>query len=270
MSEQDSSNPQHQRGPSSGTVILGFLLLLIGFLLLLDKLDFILFPHWVFSWKMILIVVGLAIGAKQGFRNPGWLIMVMIGTFFLLDDITSYHWQLHRYGLPVGIMVVGLFVLFRSVMKPSNRGGDYFGRHYRRWNNSGQESAEEGDGKKRTMGGSGEDFLNITTAFGGTKRKIFSKNFQGGDITNFFGGTELDFSQADIKDGEVAMLDITQMFGGVKLFVPANWVIKSDMTAILGGYDDKRSIAPTNFDGARKTLVIDGTCVFGGVEIKSI
>jgi predicted membrane protein len=79
----------------------------------------------------------------------------------------------------------------------------------------------------------------------------------------------LDFSQADIKDGEVAMLDITQMFGGVKLFVPANWVIKSDMTAILGGYDDKRSIAPTNFDGARKTLVIDGTCVFGGVEIKS-
>lgn len=268
MSQQDSSNPQHQRGPSGGSVILGFLLLIIGFSLLLNKLDLFFFPHWVFSWEMLLIVIGLIIGAKQSFRNPGWLIMVLIGTFFLLDDITPYHWQLYRFALPVGIMVIGLFVLFKSVIKPSNRGGDFFGRHSGRWNNPGQESGDPNE-QRRTMSGSGEDFLNISNIFGGTKRKIFSKNFQGGDIMNFFGGTELDFTQADIKEGEVAMLDITQMFGGVKLFVPSNWTIKSDMTAILGGYEDKRSFPPTAMDGPKKTLVIDGTCMFGGVEIKS-
>jgi len=95
MSQQDSSNPQHQRGPSgnNSSVILGFVLLLIGFSLLLHKLDFIYFPHWVFSWKMLLIVIGVIVGVKSRFSNPGWLIMILVGTFFLLDDITSHHWQ---------------------------------------------------------------------------------------------------------------------------------------------------------------------------------
>lgn len=270
MSQQESSNPQKFKNPA-GNLLLGFIVIAVGFGLLLHKLDFVFFPHWVFSWKMLLIVIGLIIGAKQKFSaGPGWLIMILVGTFFLLDDITSYHWHLYQYGLPVGIIVIGLYILFRSVMKPANRGTDPWGRRNRGWENfENPSSGNPTEDQKKTTMNSGEDFLNITTLFGGIKKRVFSKNFRGGDISNFFGGTELDFTQADIKEGHEAFLDITQMFGGVKLIVPANWTIKSDMVAILGGYDDKRVNNPALSEDSMKVLRLDGTCILGGVEIKS-
>jgi predicted membrane protein len=72
----------------------------------------------------------------------------------------------------------------------------------------------------------------------GLTKASFSKSFRGGDITNIFGGTELDFTQADIN-GRV-VIDITQVFGGTKIIVPSNWQVVVDMSAIFAGVDDKR------------------------------
>lgn len=237
----------------------------VGFGLLLRQLDVVFFPHWVFSWPMILIVVGVAIGAKQNFTGGGWLIMVLVGTFFLLDKVTSYHWHLYKYGLPVGIIIIGLFILFRSVMRSSDPDKNPW-RQSRRDGQQGTNDPAYGSGDQSRL--SGDEFFDITNFFGGTKKRVFSKDFKGGDIVNVFGGTDLDFTQADIKDGNVVTLDITQIFGGVKLVVPANWTIQSEMVAILAGFEDKRLNVQTT-DGARKILRLDGTCILGGVEIKS-
>ena len=59
----------------------------------------------------------------------------------------------------------------------------------------------------------------------------------------------------------------TQIFGGTKIIVPAHWEVKSDMTAIFGGIDDKRAPSPT-VDHS-KVLVLDGTSIFGGIELVS-
>jgi len=217
---------------------------------------------------MLLIVMGLIIGAKQRFTGVGWLVMILVGTFFLLDDITGYHWHLYRYGLPVGIIIVGFFLLFKAVMKPSYGQSGQYSRDPRHRGFT-TESGTETDEKKSNMNSFGEDFVDITNLLGGTKKRIFSKNFYGGDITNFFGGTDLDFTQADMKNNSVAMLDITQIFGGVKLIVPANWTIKSEMTTILGGFEDKRTNLGSQTEDSNKVLMISGTCIFGGVEIKS-
>lgn len=264
MNTQESTNPKRNRN-NTGHLILGLVVIALGFGLLLDKLDIVFFPHWVFSWPMILIAIGLAIGAKQNFTGGGWLVMVLVGTFFLLDQITPYHWHLYRYGLPVGIIIVGLFILFRSVMRSSDPDRNSWRHSRREWQQGTNDSANATSDQPRI---NGEDFFDITNFFGGTKKRIFSKDFKGGDIVNFFGGTDLDFTQADIKDGSVATLDVTQVFGGVKLIVPANWTVKSDMVSILAGFDDKRSNVQTT-DGSRKVLRIDGTCILGGVEIKS-
>ena len=80
------------------------------------------------------------------------------------------------------------------------------------------------------------------------------------------GGTEINCSQAEIT-GRVK-LDITQIFGGTKLIVPAHWTIKSTVTSIFGGFEDKRSPSGINSDPG-KVLVLDGTTIFGGIEIKS-
>ena len=59
---------------------------------------------------------------------------------------------------------------------------------------------------------------------------------------------------------------VVQIFGGAKFLVPANWVVKSEAVAILGGVDDKRNVAQPE---PGKQLVLKGFVMFGGIEIKS-
>jgi predicted membrane protein len=111
-----------------------------------------------------------------------------------------------------------------------------------------------------------EDFIDSTSIFGGIKKNIISKNFKGGDITNIMGGSEIDLTQADIHG--TVRIDLTQVFGGTKLIVPSNWQVKAQMAAIFGGVEDKRSIQNTALD-PNKILLLDGTSIFGGIEIRS-
>src|SRR5690349_22431252 len=45
-------------------------------------------------------------------------------------------------------------------------------------------------------------FIDVTAVFGGIKKNVLSKNFKGGDITSFMGGSEIDLSQADFNRSE--------------------------------------------------------------------
>jgi hypothetical protein len=112
---------------------------------------------------------------------------------------------------------------------------------------------------------SSEDYISATTVLGGIHKNILSKNFKGGDITIFMGGAELNLSQADIQG--TAALDITQIMGGTKIVVPPHWTIRSELTSIFGNIEDKRqNIGVPNPD---KVLILDGTSVFGGIEIRN-
>lgn len=110
-----------------------------------------------------------------------------------------------------------------------------------------------------------EDWVDTTSVFGGVHKKIVSKNFKGGDITTFLGGTELDLTQADFTG--VIRLDVTQVMGGTKILVPAHWEVRSQVTAIFAGFEDKRQApAVTN---PEKILILEGTSIFGGIELKN-
>ena len=58
---------------------------------------------------MILIVVGLVIGIRHGFKDFSWLIMVVVGLVFLSDDIYP-EIKLRQYAVPIIIITVGLAV----------------------------------------------------------------------------------------------------------------------------------------------------------------
>lgn len=114
---------------------------------------------------------------------------------------------------------------------------------------------------------SADDVIDSTCIFSGSKKVILSKNFKGGDIVNIFGGSEIDFMQADING--TAVLEVTAIFGGATLIVPSNWSIKSEAVTIFGGISDKRKFAALTEASNSKTLVLKGTMIFGGMEIKS-
>src|SRR6185295_4782022 len=117
-----------------------------------------------------------------------------------------------------------------------------------------------------TSENSSQDFVDSSVAFGGIKKNIISKDFQGGRIDNIFGGTDINMMQADFKG--VVVMDFNVAFGGIKLVVPPHWNIRNEITAILGGVDDKRPQVQ-QVDEPGKVLVLKGSVMFGGVDIKS-
>jgi hypothetical protein len=114
-------------------------------------------------------------------------------------------------------------------------------------------------------GFSSEDYIDSTAFFGGVHKKIVSKSFKGGDVVTIMGGTELDLSQADISG--TVRLDVVQIMGATKIIVPAHWEIRTDVTAIFAGFEDKRQQPTVN--NPEKILLIDGTSLFGGIELKN-
>jgi hypothetical protein len=224
----------------SGRTIGGLVIVAVGTIFLLGRLDLDI-PHWVTSWPMILIAVGLFIGARHSFKNFVWLIPVFVGVVFLLSR--QFNMSIHEYMWPLFIIGIGLFMIFKPKHKRKN---DYWQEHVY----------------------TGEDYMDSVTIFGNIKKNIITKEFRGGEATTIFGGTELNFSQADIE-GKI-VLDLTMIFGGVKLIVPPHWKIQTeDMVAIFGGVEDKRPIHRDAVQEANKTLIIKGTCIFGGIDIKS-
>jgi predicted membrane protein len=231
-------------------VLTGGFILLIGIVALM-RATIPDFPDWVFDWHTLLIAFGIFIGIRHNFRGGAWLILLLVGGIFLFRDIYP-GFSFNRIW-PIVLIVVGLFIILRP---------------RRRW---------KWDGTKKTEGASDsfftedidyskDDFVDSTSIFGGAKKIVISKNFKGGDLVNIFGGTELDLSQADFTG--VAVIQLETIFGGTKMLVPSNWSVKSEAVTIFGGIDDKRRMQ-TITDSPEKILVIKGTVIFGGIEIKS-
>ena len=245
---------QGQFGIISGrgnNMLTGVFILIIGIAALL-KATLTDFPDWLFSWQMLLIAFGVFIGLRHNFRGPSWLILILIGSIFLLNEIYP-EISFRRFMWPVAIIVVGLFIILRP------RRGWKFNPNKKTEGASDSFFTEDIDYSK-------EDFVDSTSIFGGSKRIIISKNFKGGDLVNIFGGTELDLSQADFTG--VAVIELTTVFGGTKLLVPSNWSVKSEAVTIFGGVEDKRRMQ-TITETPEKTLLLRGTVIFGGIDIKS-
>lgn len=111
-----------------------------------------------------------------------------------------------------------------------------------------------------------DDHVNTTAIFGEVKKYILSKNFRFGQITNVFGATLFDFSQADIN-GAVA-IDIAQLFGEVKIRVPATWHVVAQTSNIFATVEDKRKYTGVEIDYS-KVLILKGVNVCATVVIKA-
>ncbi len=164
---------------------------------------------------------------------------------------------------PLLIIAIGIIMIF----KPRGRCSDR--NHWRRWEHKWKEEWESKHQESLTNENTnGEDRIETVSVFGGVKKNIISKNFKGGEITCVFGGAEINLMQADINGK--AVLELTQVFGGTKLIVPAHWEIQNhEMVAVLGGIDDKRQLQKESVKDSSKTLILKGTCLFGGIEINS-
>ena len=226
----------------SGRALGGLVLVLFGSLLLANRLHVLDIPPRLF-WDFMMIGLGIFLGARKSFRFGIWIIPILIGSGFILDYYFP-EFSMRDYGWPVLIIVFGVYMILKPRRKKN------WGSDWEKW---------------ATQSTDSDNMIDSTNVFGGSKRKVVSKDFKGGEITSMFGGSDIDLMQADINGK--ATLDITNVFGGTKLLVPANWKVKSELVCIFGGVDDKRP--QSNDVSDNRMLLLTGTVIFGGVDIKS-
>ena len=269
----------------SNRVWSGLILLIIGAVFLLRNFG-INVPDWVFSWPTLLILIGLVIGFKRKFHGGGWLIMILVGGYFNLQNFIDFN--MTQYYIGAGFIILGLFVIFKPVSPRKKRWEKRFEDFKRAgctpcasgpWNHPGawqtgaagpqtdpaDPNNQTSDPYARTQA-TENDFVDSVNVFSGSKQQIYSKNFKGGEVVSVFGGCELDLTQADFSDQVV--IEVVAIFGGIKLIIPPGWVVESQVSPIFGGLDDSRTINPVNSEPL-KIITIKGVVLFGGVSISN-
>lgn len=237
----------HQRNhsPNNVRIIIGIVFLTLGALLFADRLDIIPFAwnKYIFTWQSLLIGIGLISLAKNESRTTG-IVLITIGGFFLTAKILGFHYPIRYFFWPTVFVALGLIMIFQQGGRVRNSKMGF------------------------TRGTADMDIIDDVAIFGGSEQKITSKNFKGGKISNIFGGSTFDLSDAELAPGR-NVLDMFCLFGGSKIIVPAGWRVKIEVTAIFGGYNDKRRMPPKTDEVVERELVIRGVVIFGGGEIKS-
>ncbi len=226
-------------------LIIGIILMVLGALLLFDTFEITNLPirYYIFSWKTILIVIGVIIIATKEKATAGY-VLIGLGLVFWLPSLVNYSISLSQVFLPAVLIGIGILVITRR--------GRTAKLH------------QVVDGKAINS----SDYIDDVSVFGGGAKIVNSNNFKGGDITAIFGGSEFSFKDTEISpDG--CTIDVFTMFGGSKLIVPDNWDVKSDMFSVFGGFNDKRIIRPDDSGEQKPVLYLKGAVIFGGMEIKS-
>jgi hypothetical protein len=230
----------HMRGPGTftGRLVFGLIVLALGLLWTLDNLgivDSAPILHW---WPALLLVAGLArltgFGARQ--QMVSGAVLSIAGLLLLGDALHVLHvriWELW----PIAMIVIGTGLVVRS-LRPAIRPG----------------SSEDPQAE-----------LHLFTMMGGIVQKNISQQFRGGDLSAVMGGVQIDLRAAAPAGPEVP-LDVFAWWGGIDLTIPPDWRVITQVTPIMGGYDDRTK--PMSGQ-PRTTLVIRGLVIMGGVEIKN-
>jgi len=271
---------------NDGSIAFGVIILGIGLVLLFRKFGLYI-PDWVLTWPMILIAVGTYTLISQQFKSFFGSVVLFIGVYFLLKREFDLDLGLDQFIWPVGLIALGIYLILHKkkeykVMEEALKNWEGSRKNKPDVQNSEKiESAEVVEDKNaskeqsakapdsgfvRATGTAFLDRINESVIFSGVNRKLMTKNFQGGKATVIFGGLDLDLSQVDFTG--VATLDLEVGFGGVKLIIPPHWDVRTEVSNIAAGLEDKRMFREGGVD-TNKVLILKGTLLFSGLEIKS-
>lgn len=231
---------------TSSRFLIGILLIVAGLILIIKKssvlpepLDYFI-DDIIFSWQMLLIAIGVITLAGSDNKTPG-IVLISVGGFFLIPELFTDFFRSFNFFWPALFIVVGVVLLMNSK------------RIVKKLDYSGVNRA---------------DYIDNVNIFSGAERQVVTDNFMGGKITSIFGGGEIDLTRSSLSPGD-NVIEITCIFGGTTIIVPDNWNVILDVTPILGGFSDSRKLRGDVIRDNTRSLVIRGTVIFGGGEIKS-
>jgi len=221
-------------------VVFGLLVIATGVLWMMRNMGLIddYIAGIIFHWPMLLLAIGFI--SLFGDSKIFGIILMAVGGFYLASHIYEIPIEFKQVFWPALIIIAGIMILFKA--------GHTFKSRIRKQARS-------------------NDLIDEVNVFGGGEIRVTSKQFQGGKMEVIFGGSNVILLDSELAEGD-NILEVTAVFGGFKLIIPAHWNVKIESSNVFGGIVDKRIV--TGSVDMSRTLVIRGSAVFGGGEITSI
>ena len=230
------------RGHARSGLFWGTFMVLGGVALLLDHMGYLHIEQLWRFWPLLMVCAGLANVISRERRIWG-IFLITGGVLFQLNELGIAHFSWGDIW-PFLLIAGGLMLMWGSF--EARRIGS---------------TAQSGDAKNT---------LNELAVFGGIEKRVTSQDFQGGNVTAIFGGIELDLRQANMQ-ADQAVMEVNSIFGGCEIRVPESWSVISHGQGFFGGYTDSSRLSGTEdlSNPNRKTLIVKGAAIFGGVELKN-
>ena len=221
---------------SRPNIVFGLLLAVMGSIFLLHNLGLHFFDEFWRFWPLGLLLLGLAkaFSGRADERTFGW-IMTFLGAVFLAQFTFGLDVRMGQFW-PGILIIVGVSIVMRSIQGPKPP----------------REALET------------SSMLRESAVVGGITRKNASQSFQGGELTAFMGGCEIDLRDARMA-GPQAVVDCFTMWGGIEIIVPPDWVVEPQVSVYAAAFEDKTR-PPVQPAGR---LIVRGTAVMGGIEVKN-
>lgn len=223
-----------------GNVLWGLVLILLGVIFGLNAMGITNINIFFRGWWTLFIIVPSFIELLRS-NNKMWsFIWLCIGVVLLLcaQKVLSFS-LVGKLIFPFILVMIGISIIFKDTFN--------------------KKIAD----KIKTLNAQKGDFEGYCATFGGQKVDLSGQEFNGANLDAVFGSVELDISNAILKKDQV--INANAIFGGIEIRVPTGVNIKVKSTPIFGGVDSK---IKTVYNESLPTLYINGTAMFGGVEIK--
>lgn len=247
-----------ERGNSNKRFYFGVILIMIGCVMILEKLNLI--PESVsdllISWQMLL--VGIGIISLIGGNRTGGTILIVIGVFFMIPELITVPHEIRRIYWPLILVALGIALLLRH----------RDGLHDTNTKTSFSFNPKTGPTDSNTLNDNTHNTFDDFVIFGGREIFINSQALIGGKATSIFGGMEYDLRKASMVPGG-AVIDCVSVFGGCGFKIPMDWNVRNEVTTLFGAFTDKRGDTfNERYYDPSKTIVIKGVSIFGGIEVK--
>lgn len=219
-------------------ILWGIILVGLGIIFGLNALEITDIDIFFDGWWTLFIIVPCFIGLFNDNDKTGNIIGLIVGVVLLLccQDLLQFEivWKLM---IPTILVIIGLSFIFKDVINSKVR------KEIKKLNKN--ETNE------------------YCATFGGQKVNFDNEEFKGCSLSAVFGGVECDLRDSIIKEDTV--INVCAVFGGVDIKVPKGVKVKVTSTPLFGGVTNK---VRNSKDNDVKTIYVNATCIFGGVDIK--
>lgn len=219
-------------------ILWGIAIIAVGILWGLNKSNIIDFTIFFPGWWTLFIIVPSVIGLFKDRDKTASAIFLVIGLFLLINANFDLK-PIKVLILPTIVVLIGIYIIVKNIK-----------------NNKEQPQFEQAIVNP--------NYQEYTATFA-EQKYVFDQQFLGGKFSATFGSINIDLSRAYIQPG--TLIDARANFGGVEITVPQNIRVVIKSHGFFGGTSDKSN---KNLPFDAPTLYVDSSCLFGGVNIKTL